>query len=108
MRHVIPSERQTLGYIARVRESMGRVEPWHRWMSAGRPSGSSGAEWAESHLKRVERRLRKTTLLEWRPARRVIRLAERRGRVEGWRGVRDELLAASATPSGPARAHNLA
>jgi len=99
LRHIIPSERQTLAYITRVRESMGRVEPWHRWMSQGRPVGPSGAEWAESHLKRVEQRLRKTRLLEWRPIRRAIRLAERRGRLEGWRNVRDHLL----RPEGGAR-----
>ena len=72
---------------------MGRVEPWHRWMSQGRPAGPSGVEWAERHLGRVQKRYRKTLMLEWRPLRRAVRLAERRGRIEGWRAVRDHLLA---------------
>ena len=87
LEHVIPASRQSVGEIARLRESVARVEPWLKWTAHGEPD----AQWVRGHLDKARRRFVKTLLLEWRPVRRRIRLAERRGRRLGWRMVAEHM-----------------
>ena len=87
LEHVIPASRQSVGEIARLRERVARVEPWLKWMAHGEPD----AQWVHGHLDKARRRYVKTLLLEWRPVRRRIRLAERRGRRLGWRMVAEHI-----------------
>lgn len=81
MAHLIPARRQTAEYLARLRESICRSEPWIRWIAEGEP----GLPWARRHLEHARRRYLKTLLFDWRPTRRRIRVAERAGRLRGWR-----------------------
>jgi GT2 family glycosyltransferase len=87
MQHVIPPARQTLGEIARLRQSMATTEPMLKWLAHDKPD----AAWVHAHLAKATRRYRKTLFLEWRPIRRTIRLAERRGRRQGWALVAEQL-----------------
>ena len=80
MGHLIPARRQTAAYLARLRESICRSEPWIRWMAEGEP----GPSWAQAQRRRAKRRYLKTLLFDWRPTRRRVRVAERLGRVRGW------------------------
>jgi cellulose synthase/poly-beta-1,6-N-acetylglucosamine synthase-like glycosyltransferase len=99
MGHLIPARRQTAAYLAGLRESICRSEPWIRWMAEGRP----GCEWAEGELRRARRRWLKTLLFDWRPTRRRVRVAERLGRVRGWRELWEHLASggAATTPQRP-------
>lgn len=87
MQHVIPPARQTLSEIARLRQSMATTEPMLKWLAHNKPD----AAWIDAHLAKANRRYRKTLLLEWRPTRRTIRLAERSGRRKGWALVARQL-----------------
>jgi GT2 family glycosyltransferase len=89
MGHLIPASRQSAAYLARLRESICRSEPWIQWMAEGR--GEADVAWARAGLERARRRYLKTLLTDWRPMRRRIRIAERRGRVEGWAQVLDSM-----------------
>lgn len=83
--HRIPAARQTRDYLARLSRGIGQGEPFIRWLDAGAPTDAPGRAWLAPKLERAERKHRKTRLLEWRPGRRAIRLAERTGRLEGYR-----------------------
>lgn len=82
MGHLIPESRQSVGYIARLRESIRRSEPWLSWIA-----GDVTAERAARELRRARALQVKTMLFDWRPTRRRVRLAERAGTVRGWQGV---------------------
>lgn len=88
-KHLIPAERQTRRYMARLRESICRSEPWLRWIARGQSTGDEA--WAQTQARRARRLWLKTLLFDGRPRRRRIRLAERAGRVRGWEGVLDHL-----------------
>ena len=79
--HVIPGSRTTTAYIAKLRESICKSEPMIKWMTT---PGVDGA-WARAQYARARRLWLKTLLFDWRPTRRRVRLAERKGRVEGWK-----------------------
>lgn len=85
--HLIPSARQTPEYLARLRGAICRGEPKLKWLAAGRPD----APWADGPTRRAEHLWLKTLLFDWRPTRRRIRLAERAGKREGWRALREML-----------------
>jgi glucosyl-dolichyl phosphate glucuronosyltransferase len=84
MGHLIPSARQNAAYLARLRESICRSEPWIRWMAEGRGRAEEDLRWARAELQRSRKKYFKTLVGDWRPTRRRIRVAERRGRVAGW------------------------
>jgi glucosyl-dolichyl phosphate glucuronosyltransferase len=84
MGHLIPAARQNAAYLARLRESICRSEPWIRWMAEGRGREAPDLHWARAELQKARHKYLKTLLGDWRPARRRIRVAERRGRVAGW------------------------
>lgn len=89
MLHRIPGGRQTAEYLGRLRGSICRGEPKLRWIAQGAdPAWKSRAE---EEVRRAARLYLKTLLFDWRPTRRGIRLAERRGRLEGWRTLAAEL-----------------
>lgn len=85
--HLIPTARQTPEYLARLRGAICRGEPKLKWLAAGRPP----APWADAPARRAERLWLKTLLFDWRPTRRRIRLAERAGKRDGWRALREML-----------------
>lgn len=89
MLHRIPAERQTEEYLARLRGSICRGEPKLRWIAHG--ADPSWKTHAATQAARAARRYLASLLLEWRPTRRRIRLAEHRGRLEGWRALDREL-----------------
>lgn len=80
MGHLIPQRRTTTAYIARLRESICKSEPTIKWLSHPSPT----ADWARREAERARRLWLKTLLFDWRPTRRTVRLAERRGRRDGW------------------------
>lgn len=86
MGHLIPESRQSVAYIARLRESICRSEPWLEWI-AGQVDAPRAA-WA---LARARRLYLKTLLFDWRPTRRRVRVAERLGRLRGWQGVSERI-----------------
>jgi glycosyltransferase involved in cell wall biosynthesis len=94
MRHLIPARRQTPKYLARLRGDVERSMPSIAWIAGLVPA----REHAETQLARAKRRSLKTLLFDWRPRRRRVRLAERRGRIEGWEIV----LRRMAQEPGPA------
>jgi len=49
------------------------------------------AAYAESQVRKAQRQYLKTLLFDWRPTRRTIRLAERRGRLAGWQALAERL-----------------
>ncbi len=79
---IIDASKQTRAHLAKLRGSIAASEPVLRWIA-----GTVGVEEARRELARGERLALKTALFDWRPTRRAIRLAERRGRVRGWRRV---------------------
>jgi cellulose synthase/poly-beta-1,6-N-acetylglucosamine synthase-like glycosyltransferase len=97
MGHLIPARRQTATYLASLRESICRSEPWIRWMAEGEPASA----WAEDQRRRARRRYLKTLLFDWRPTRRRVRVAERLGRVRGWTELVGYLRAHSAATTEP-------
>ncbi len=86
MGHLIPESRQSVAYIARLRESICRAEPWLQWIA-----GLVDAERAKRELSRARALRLKTQLFDWRPGRRRVRLAERLGRERGWAGVAERV-----------------
>lgn len=85
--HLIPPERMTRGYLLRLVHALSESEAWLHWLGAGKP----GVAWVEGRAARARRRLMRTRLLEWRPMRRVVRMAERRGRLAGWEQVMERV-----------------
>lgn len=81
--HLIPPERQTVAYLARLARGVSVSKAALKWLAHGAP----GAEWARDRLARAERRRIKSLLLEWRPAIRAIKRAEHEGRCAGWRAL---------------------
>jgi GT2 family glycosyltransferase len=81
--HLIPARRQTPEYLVRLRGAISEGEPVIEWLAARQP----GPEWVAQRLARARRSLARTRLLEWRPWRRPMRLAQRRGRVQGWEAL---------------------
>lgn len=96
VQHFIPAARQTTEYLARIRGAICRGEPKIRWLAEGRPA----SPWADEHARRAHRLWLKTLLTDWRPTRRRIRLAERAGRLEGWRALKEELDRGPTAPPG--------
>ncbi len=94
MLHRIPAWRQTAEYLAGLRGSYCAGEPKLRWIAAGCDPAWAGRAGAEAA--RARRLYLKTLLFDWRPTRRRIRLAERRGRLEGWSALARELGAGGA------------
>ncbi len=86
MGHLIPASRQSVAYIARLRESIRRSEPWLSWIA-----GDVTAERAARELGRARLLRLKSMLFDWRPTRRRVRLAERTGTLRGWRGVAERI-----------------
>lgn len=83
--HQMPPERQTLDYLRRLRHTISLSEPLIKWLAHGSPGG----RWAYRLSRRAKRQWLKTWFLEWRPERRAMRLAERRGRLQGWKTLLD-------------------
>lgn len=83
MGHIIPARRQTIAYMAKLRESICRSEPWLKLLVEEKPT----EEWARAQLGRARRRWVKTLLTDWRPTRKRIRLGERAGKKKGWEQV---------------------
>lgn len=88
MRHLIPARRQTPEYLARLRGDVERSMPSIAWVAGLVPDQPH----AEAQLARAKRRYWKTLFFDWRPTRRRVRLAERRGRIEGWRIVQRRIV----------------
>lgn len=104
MGHLIPARRQTAEYLEKLRGAICRGEPALKWVMGDVESG----EQARRQAGRARVQYVKTLLLEWNPSRRRIRLAERRGRMEGWMQLADRLEAEGVTSgssgsSGPAK-----
>ncbi len=95
MLHRIPAGRQTAEYLARLRGSICRGEPKLRWIAQG--ADPAWANKASEEARRAEKLYLKTLLFDWRPSRRRIRLAERKGRLEGWRTLAAELGGGAAS-----------
>lgn len=89
MLHRIPAARQTPEYLARLRESICRGDPKLRWIAEG--CDPSWATRADDETARAKRQYLKTLLFDWRPLRRQVRLAERRGKLAGWSSLAREL-----------------
>lgn len=89
MLHRIPAGRQTAEYLARLRGSICRGEPKLRWIAAGAPA--SWKDKASAEATRARTLYLKTRIFDWRPSRRRIRLAERKGKLEGWTSLAREL-----------------
>jgi GT2 family glycosyltransferase len=81
--HIIPARRQTRAYLARLLGSVRRSEPMLEHIARG----GFTIEEARERLARAKRLYAKNLLTDLRPMRRSIRLAERRGKVEGWERV---------------------
>lgn len=86
MQHVIYAHRQTAAYLAKLRGAICRGEPALRWVAGE----VTTAQHASEQVARAQRLYFKTLLFTWNP-RRSIRLAERRGKLEGWRALESRL-----------------
>jgi len=82
MRHVIPASRQHAAYLAKLRGAICRGEPALQWVAGL----VSDIEYARKQVTRAQRLYLKTLLFTWN-SRRLIRLAERRGKMEGWEAL---------------------
>lgn len=80
MGHLIPASRTTSAYLARLRESITRTEATIKWLAHPSPT----IEWAQKEAARASRLYLKSLLFDWRPTRRRVRVAERRGKRDGW------------------------
>lgn len=80
MQHVIYAHRQTAEYLAKLRGAICRGEPALEWVAGS----VSDAHDAKRRAARAQRLYLKTLLFTWNSRRRV-RVAERRGKMEGWR-----------------------
>jgi GT2 family glycosyltransferase len=98
MGHLIPASRQTPEYLARLREGICRGEPAIAWLAERRGRTPADIAWAESSFRRARRRYLKTLLGTWNPARRRIRVAERRGKLRGWGQLLAQLRAPEPAP----------
>ncbi|CAN5723910.1 hypothetical protein BH11PLA1_BH11PLA1_21710 [soil metagenome] len=85
--HIIPAQRQTGDYLARLAAGIGVSIPQVKLIAREAPT----VDWARENLRRAQTRRARTLLLEWRRALRPIRMAEHEGRVEGWSRVLREL-----------------
>jgi GT2 family glycosyltransferase len=92
MGHLIPARRQTVEYLARLRGAICRGEPALKWVAGQVESMDK----VRAEAKRARRLYFKTALFSWSPGRRRIRLAERRGKMEGWRQLAERLEAESS------------
>ncbi len=92
--HRIPGSRQTARALASLRESITASEPWLAWIAGEAMDPMARA-------RRARRLYVKTLLTDWRPTRRRIRLAERRGRARAWEDLIAHLRshAGSLSPS---------
>lgn len=79
--HLIPPERQTLAYLARLARGVSVSKATLKWLARNRPD----IDWVRAQHARARRRRLKSILLEWRPAVRTLKRAEHDGRCEGWR-----------------------
>ncbi|MCG3121813.1 MAG: hypothetical protein GIKADHBN_00184 [Phycisphaerales bacterium] len=98
MLHCIPAGRQTAEYLARLRGSICRGEPKLHWIALG-----ADPNWGAHAARQAavcHRRYIKTLLFDWRPTRRRIRLAERKGRLDGWMSLAAELNQGAAPAAG--------
>jgi GT2 family glycosyltransferase len=95
MGHLIPESRQSVAYIARLRESICRSEPWTQWIA-----GLVDVDRAVREFARARGLRRKTQFFDWRPGRRRVRLAERLGRERGWAGVLERLRSSTGGTRG--------
>lgn len=86
MGHLIPESRQSVAYIARLRESICRSEPWTRWIAGEVDAGRAAREVSRARMLHL-----KSMLFDWRPTRRRVRIAERAGTLRGWRGVAERI-----------------
>lgn len=86
MGHLIPASRQSVAYIARLRESIRRSEPWLEWIAGGVDAGRAAREVSRARMLHV-----KSLLFDWRPMRRRVRIAERAGTLRGWKGVAERI-----------------
>jgi len=80
VQHLIPAGRQTVEYLARLAHGVSLAKAHLAWMAERSPD----ADWAERQAQRARARAMRCRLLEWRPRLRQLRMAEHRGRVEGW------------------------
>lgn len=87
MGHLIPTRRQTPEYLARLREDVERSMPGIAWAAGLVPT----AEFADAQARKARWRYRKTLLFDWRPLRRRVRLAERKGCLAGWLALANRL-----------------
>ncbi len=86
MEHVIYAHRQEAAYLAKLRGAVCRGEPSLAWVA-----GEVGSqEEAQAAARRARRLYFKTLMGTWN-ARRQIRIAERRGKWEGWQRLADRL-----------------
>jgi GT2 family glycosyltransferase len=100
MLHRIPRWRQEKAYLAGLRGSYCRGEPKLAWIAMGGAGNAEiDADRAREEAARAKRRYCKTLLCDWRPTRRMIRLAERRGKMEGWLALAAELAATKRSAS---------
>jgi GT2 family glycosyltransferase len=97
MGHLIPASRTTSRYLARLRESITRTEATIKFLAHPDPS----LAWACSEAARAQRLYLKSLLFDWRPTRRRIRVAERRGKRDGWNALVAKLRTGGATVSRP-------
>lgn len=87
MQHLIPARRQTRAYLAKLRADVHRSMPAIYHIAGLVPDGAH----AEAQARKAQRQYWKTLLFDWRPTRRTIRLAERRGRLAGWTSLAKRL-----------------
>lgn len=86
--HLIPPGRQTREYLINLAHGIGEAKSWLNWIAMDKP----GLDWIDSELRRVEKRYRRSKLLEWRPNRRVVRTHDRQGRLDGLRLLREHVV----------------
>ncbi|MEN0021069.1 MAG: glycosyltransferase [Planctomycetota bacterium] len=86
MGHVIPPERQTAAYLAKLRGAICRGEPALQWVAGEIDDHARATQQAA----RARHRYLKSLLFTWNRRRR-IRLAERRGKAEGWQRLAERL-----------------
>ncbi len=91
MEHVIYAQRQTAAYLTKLRGAICRGEPALAWVAGE----VSGIEEAERKAARARRLYYKTLIGTWN-SRRRIRIAERRGKMDGWTALVDRLRDAGA------------
>ncbi len=97
MGHLIPAARTTSKYLAKLRESITRTEATIKWLAHPNPT----IEWVTREASRASKLYYKSLWFDWRPTRRRIRVAERRGKRDGWNAMLARLRAANQTPSRP-------